>query len=351
MVSEVAQLLKEMSDFYYVYIVGFRLIAGFLTGCAFSLGAGLVFLRNAALFRAPVRKDTPESHQAKNYTPTMGGIIILVSVLGSSLIWCTFTPEVWIFLSCLIGFGLIGLWDDLSKLYYSKGIAEKHKFAAQIFIASLIVFLWYFLLEPSTALSFPFFKELLPHLGLALIPWALFILVGTSNAVNLTDGLDGLAASSLIVSYASFSLICLLAGHSVSAFYLAIPFTPTLEIAVLGSIMVGALIGFLWYNSHPAQLFMGDVGSLPLGSCLALMALMARQELLLPLIGCVFVAETLSVIAQVTSFKLFGKRIFKMAPFHHHFELSGMHEAKITTRCVLITTVLSILTLMLFIYY
>ena len=345
MLSELSGILEEVYALRSLFDIVFRMVAGFLTSFGFSLVAGALFLKRAERFRAPVREDTPETHQAKNYTPTMGGIGILLSVIAASLIWCTLSAEVWIFLGCLGGFGLIGLWDDVFKLHYKKGIPESHKFGAQIIMGAIIVLAWYFIVAPPTAVSVPFFKGVAPKLGIYLIPWAVFILVGASNAVNLTDGLDGLATGSLIISCSTLALICLIAGNYAFTLHLHIPNTNTAEIAVIGGIVVGALMGFLWYNTYPAQLFMGDVGSLPLGAGLALMALMARQELLLPLIGGVFVVETLSVILQVVSFKLFGKRIFLMAPLHHHYELKGLHEAKITTRCVIITLILSIFAL------
>jgi len=196
-----------------------------------------------------------------------------------------------------------------------------------------------------TTISFPFFKSLQPDLGWFFIAWVMFILVGTSNAVNLTDGLDGLAIGSLMPNFATFSIICYLAGHYKIANYLHIPFAGSAEIAVLGSILVGASLGFLWYNAYPAQIFMGDVGSLALGSGLALMAIMAKQELLLPIAGGLFMVETISVMMQVFSFKYLGRRIFKMAPIHHHFELLGWPESKITVRFGIISLILCLLAL------
>jgi len=197
----------------------------------------------------------------------------------------------------------------------------------------------------STELIFPFFKHCRPDLGLFFIPWAVFILVGCSNAVNLTDGLDGLAIGSLLPNFATFTLICYLAGHYGIAHYLQIPFAGTAEIVVIGAILIGASLGFLWYNAYPAQIFMGDVGSLALGAGLALMAIMAKQELLLSISGGLFVLETVSVMVQVLSVRYLGKRIFKMAPIHHHFELLGWPESRITTRFGIISLVLCLLAL------
>ncbi len=347
MIVHLAQWLSSyVHAFHVVQYVSFRLIAGLLTSLALSLVAGAWFLEGADRFRSPVREDTPDSHQAKHNTPTMGGIVIVATTIISSMIWCDLLrPEVWIFLGCLVGFGGIGLCDDWYKIRHKKGIRERHKLVAQIIVGSLVTYAWYVMVAPPTQICVPFFKYFSPALGALLIPWAVFVLVATSNAVNLTDGLDGLAIGSLLVNFGTFSLVCYLAGNALFSLYLHIPFTHTSEIAIIGGILVGASLGFLWYNAYPAQLFMGDVGSLALGSGLALMALMARQELLLPIAGGLFVVETLSVILQVASYKLFNKRLFKMAPIHHHFELLGWPEAKITTRFGIISFVLCLLAL------
>jgi phospho-N-acetylmuramoyl-pentapeptide-transferase len=230
------------------------------------------------------------------------------------------------------------------KIRYKKGIKEKHKFLAQVLVGLIITILWYFLLTPSTEIFIPFVARKIP-IGVFLIPWATYVLIGTSNAVNLTDGLDGLAISSLLLNYGTFGVICYLAGSYEYAQQLSIPFANTSEIALIGAILVGASLGFFWYNTYPAQIFMGDVGSLALGSGLALMALMARQEVLLAIAGGVFVAETVSVMIQVLSYKIFKRRIFRMAPIHHHFELVGWPETHITTRFGIITGLLCLLAL------
>ena len=212
-------------------------------------------------------------------------------------------------------------------------------------MAAIVVFCLVFFTPFSTELVFPFFKHCRPALGLFFIPWAIFILVACSNAVNLTDGLDGLAIGSLLPNFAIFALICYLAGHWGLAHYLQIPFAGTAEIAIMGAILIGSSLGFLWYNAYPAQIFMGDVGSLALGAGLALMAIMAKQELLLPISGGLFMLETVSVIAQVLFVRFRGKRLFKMAPIHHHFELLGWPESRITTRFGIISLVLCLLAL------
>jgi phospho-N-acetylmuramoyl-pentapeptide-transferase len=348
MLYHLSQYLTQYASFFnVVHYVSFRVMAALLTALFLSFIFGSRFIALSARFRSKVREYTPQTHQAKNDTPTMGGLFVLLTALTTILFWCNLLkPEVWIFLACLLGFGAIGFWDDWGKIRYRKGIKESHKLKAQIFVATVIASAWYFVVQPPTEVCVPFFKNIHPELGLFLIPWAVFILIGTSNAVNLTDGLDGLAIGSLILNFSTFATIAYLAGHYTIAHYLHIPFTATAEISVIGGALVGASLGFLWYNTYPAQVFMGDVGSLALGSGLALMALMPRQELLLIIAGGLFVVETLSVIAQVFSYKWFGKRLFKMAPLHHHFELLGWQEAKITIRFGIISLVLCLIALM-----
>ncbi len=326
----------------------FRAIAALLTALFFALIWGGWFIRTwSRFFRAKAREYTPETHKIKDDMPTMGGVFILFTVLITALFWANLAnPLVWVFLVCLFGFGSIGFCDDWFKIRYSKGISAHSKFLAQWSIAALVVGLWIFFCSVQTIVAFPFFKNLTPDIGWLFIPWAMFIIVSCSNAVNLTDGLDGLAIGSLLPNFALYSLIAYLAGNSISAAYLAIPFAGSSEVAVLGSTLIGASLGFLWYNAYPAQIFMGDVGSLALGAGLALMALMAKQELLLAISGGLFVAETLSVILQVFVFKRWKRRIFKMAPMHHHFELLGWPEAKITTRFGIISLILCLIALL-----
>lgn len=348
MLYHLGLFLQNYASFFNVFhYVSVRIIASLLTALVLSFIFGSWFIEQSARFRSAVREYTPSTHQAKHNTPTMGGIFVLLTTLVTALLWCNLScPEVWIFLFCMIGFATIGFWDDWKKIRFRKGIKESHKFRAQLLVGALVAISWYWFVCPPTEICVPFFKNFSPSLGIFLIPWAIFILIGTSNAVNLTDGLDGLAIGSLILNFGTFTIICYLAGNFAFAHYLHIPFTQTAEIAILGATLVGASLGFLWYNTYPAQIFMGDVGSLALGSCLALMALMARQELLLAISGGLFVAETLSVIAQVLSFKYLGKRILRMAPLHHHFELLGWQEAKITMRFGIISFVLCLLALM-----
>lgn len=348
MIYHLSFYLKHYWPFFnVVHYVSVRAVASLLTSLASFLLFGELFMDiSRRFFRSKTRESTPEGHKAKDSMPTMGGVFILAVVLINTLLWCDLSRlQVWIFLVCIIGFGALGFWDDWNKIRKNKGITSGAKFNLQLLVATGVVLALVFGTSISTQAIFPFFKHCTPNLGLFFIPWAVFIIVGCSNAVNLTDGLDGLAIGSLIPNFATFSLICYLAGHYGLAQYLHIPFAGTAEIAIIGTILIGTSLGFLWYNTYPAQIFMGDVGSLALGSGLALMAIMAKQELLLPIAGGLFVLETVSVILQVLSIRYLGKRIFKMAPIHHHFELLGWPESRITTRFGIISFVLCLLTL------
>lgn len=330
------------------HYISFRAMAALLTSLALSFIFGGRFITlSRRLFRSKAREWTPETHRAKDDMPTMGGLFILATVFAACLLWCNLqSAYVWIALFCMAGFGAIGFWDDWSKITKKKGISATLKSRLQIAVA-LTVAVFLYASGISTALTIPLFKSFSPVMGLLFIPWVVFILVAFSNAVNLTDGLDGLAIGSLIINYCTFAIIAYFAGHVVIAQYLHMPYADTSEVAVIAASLVGSSIGFLWYNAYPAQIFMGDVGSLALGSGLALIGIMAKQELLLPLAGGLFVMEVVSVILQVSSFKYLGKRLFKMAPIHHHFELLGWPEAKIVTRFSIITLILCILALML----
>ena len=340
--------LKDTIFFANVFhYISFRAMGALLTALLIALIWGGWFIGSwASFFKSKAREDTPESHRAKDDMPTMGGIFILTTVIVTSLLWADLlNPQVWLMLICLGGFGAIGFADDWKKIRFGKGISARSKFIAQWSVAALVSILLVYAAHTKTIISFPFFKNLNPDVGLLFIPWAMFIIVSCSNAVNLTDGLDGLAIGSLLPNFVLFSVIAYLAGHSMLAGYLRIPFAASAEMAVMGATLIGASLGFLWYNAYPAQIFMGDVGSLALGAGLALMALIAKQELLLIISGGLFVLETVSVILQVFIYKRWKKRIFKMAPIHHHFELLGWPEAKITTRFGIISLVLCLLAL------
>ncbi len=331
-----------------LHYVSVRAIASLLTALGLSFIFGPAFIRwSTGWARTEARESTPEHHREKDGMPTMGGLFVLAVVLGTSLLWADFLrPQIWVFLSCLCGFGLIGAWDDWSKIVYGRGISAVGKFIFQLCVAGFVTLAWLTYGHAATTVSIPFFKNLNPDLGTLFIPWAMLVIIATSNGVNLMDGLDGLAIGSLISNFATFSIICYLAGHYLFAVYLHIPFAASAELTVMGMTLVGASLGFLWYNSYPAQIFMGDVGSLALGAGLGLMALMCKQELILPISGGLFALETLSVIGQVLSFRLRGKRLFKMAPIHHHFELLGWPESKITVRFGIISLILCLFALM-----
>lgn len=294
------------------------LLTSFITALCLSLISGYVFIAYYKhLFESLVRDYVPERHKAKNNTPTMGGLLILGAIFVTSLFCADFSSSTtWIMLLCLLGFGAIGAYDDWCKITGIRGIKARAKFLLQCTMACLVICSWLWFSDGTSILHIPYFDYTLLVHPLIFMVWAVFVIVAMSNAVNLTDGLDGLAIGSLIPNFVLFSVLCYYAGHQ--------------ELCVVGSSILGACLGFLWYNIHPARMFMGDVGSLSLGAGLACMALMIQQELLLLLSGIIFVTEVLSVIMQVLSYKLRSKRIFRMAPIHHHFELSGWKETQIT---------------------
>ncbi|RMH80106.1 MAG: phospho-N-acetylmuramoyl-pentapeptide-transferase [Acidobacteria bacterium] len=295
-----------------------------------------------------IREYTPEGHEVKKYVPTMGGLIVVLSVLVSSLFLMRLDlTYFWIITFCVLGFALIGFWDDFTKLKNKKGISGRVKFSAQVITATLTALFIYLFTDVGTRIYFPLFKNLQIDLGLLYIPFAVLVIVGASNAVNLTDGLDGLAVGPIMTTAASLGIIAYVVGHGPLSRYLNIPYVPYAgDLTVLCFAIVGAGLGFLWFNAFPAQLFMGDVGALSLGACLGVTALISKSELLLPIAGGIFVFETLSVILQVLYFRLTkGKRLFRMAPFHHHLELSGLPEPKIVVRMWIVSILLGVLAL------
>ncbi|SHK40235.1 phospho-N-acetylmuramoyl-pentapeptide-transferase [Thermocrinis minervae] len=299
------------------------------------------------LFKGYVREYTPEGHVIKRYVPTMGGFVILLSILVSSLLLMRLDLiYFWIITFCMVGFALIGFLDDYVKLKNKKGISAKLKFSLQMVVATVTALFIYFFTDVGTKLYFPVFKNLQVDLGLFYIPFCVFVIVATSNAVNLTDGLDGLAIGPVMTTAGALGVVSYAVGHATLSKYLNIPYVPYAgDLTVLCFAIVGAGLGFLWFNAYPAQLFMGDVGALSLGATLGVIAVVSKSELLLPIAGGVFVFETLSVILQVAYFKLTkGKRLFKMAPFHHHLELSGIPEPKIVVRMWIISFLLAVLT-------
>ena len=296
-----------------------------------------------------IREDTPERHRAKAGTPTMGGILILFAILLSTLLWGNLKNRyVWVIIIATAGLGLIGLWDDWRKLRTRKGISAGQKFGAQILLIALLLGSLYFFPPSgfSTALAVPFFKGWLIPLGWLWLAFALLVIVGASNAVNLTDGLDGLAVGPVIMAGGAFAVIAYLTGNFKAADYLQILNVKGAgELTVFCGALVGAAMGFLWFNSYPAQVFMGDVGSLALGGAIGTLAVLTKAELLLPLIGGLYVVEAGSVIIQVAAFKLTGRRVFRMAPLHHHYELTGWPEPKIIVRFWIISFALALLAL------
>lgn len=305
-------------------------------------------------FGQQIRSDGPESHKAKAGTPTMGGILIVVGTLVPTLLWSDLTNRnIWILVFATLAFGAIGFADDYIKIVKKRslGLTALEKLGWQIAAALTIGLGLYLssLVDPesfSTRVVFPFFKRLQPELGLLYVAFACVLLVGYTNAVNLTDGLDGLAIGATLISAAALTGLAYLTGHRIFATYLDLLFQPSAgEVTVFCGALTGAAMGFLWWNCYPAQVFMGDVGSLALGGALGTVAILIKQELLLIPIGGLFVIEALSVIVQVGSFKFTGKRVFRMAPLHHHFELIGWKETQVVTRFWIVAFIFALMSL------
>lgn len=331
--------------------VTFRAILGLLTALMFSLWWGPKLIERLQLMQIGqvVRNDGPESHFSKRGTPTMGGLMILGAIFISVLLWGDLGSRyVWVMLFVLGSFGMIGFIDDYRKVVRkdTKGLIARWKYILQSLAALIIAFFLYTTASNpgETQLVVPFFKDVMPQLGAVFIVLAYFTIVGSSNAVNLTDGLDGLAIMPTVMVAAAFALIAYLSGHAQFANYLHIPHLPgSGELVIVCTAIVGAGLGFLWFNTYPAQVFMGDVGSLSLGAALGEIAVLVRQEILLVIMGGVFVMETVSVILQVGSYKLRGQRIFRMAPIHHHYELKGWPEPRVIVRFWIISIFLVLL--------
>lgn len=335
----------------------FRYIT-FRTGAALITSAFVVFLLGPRIIAAlkirqgrgqPIRADGPESHFVKAGTPTMGGLMILTGVLVSSLIWANLSSVyVWVVLIVTIGFGAIGFYDDYLKVtkQSDKGFSGKVRLMLEFAIAMVACFAIMQAGEApfSASLTFPFFKDILLNLGWFFIPFGAFVIVSAGNAVNLTDGLDGLAIVPVMIAAASFGMIAYLSGNAIFSNYLQIHFVPgTGEVAVLCGAIIGAGLGFLWFNAPPAAIFMGDTGSLALGGMIGATAVATKHEIVLVIIGGLFVMEALSVIIQVASFKLTGKRVFRMAPIHHHFEKKGWTESQVVIRFWIISVMLALI--------
>ena len=326
----------------------FRSIYAMITALVvcFILGPMIIRKLESLQARQVIRTDGPESHLQKQGTPTMGGVIILAAIVIPTLLWADLTNQyIWITLLITIGYGLIGFVDDYKKIVKknTKGLSARQKMFWQVTLAGAVAVFLYLKADFSTQLYFPLFKNFHPDLWFWFIPFATLVIVGASNAVNLTDGLDGLAIGPVTINAGTYMLFSYIAGHAALSAYLQIPrVVGAGELAVLCGSMVGAGLGFLWYNSYPAEVFMGDVGSLSLGGALGTIAVLTKQEILLVIVGGVFVVEALSVIFQVGSYKYRGKRIFRMAPIHHHFELKGVAEPKIIVRFWIITIILAL---------
>ncbi len=314
------------------------------------LGPALIRMLRAWNVKQFIREEGPKGHQVKAGTPTMGGLLVLSSVTAATLLCIRWdTPGYWALLLATLAFGGIGFLDDYLKMKRRKneGLSSKQKFLLQV-VAGLCVAMYLYSEARAgrydLSLTVPFFKNVHPNLGLFFIPFAVAVVVGSSNAVNLTDGLDGLAIGCTLIAAATYAILTYAAGNAVIAGYLDIPNVKgTGELAIFAAALVGACLGFLWFNAHPAQVFMGDVGSLSLGAAIGTLALMIKEELLLVVVGGLFVVEALSVILQVASYKSRKKRIFRCAPLHHHFELGGWAETQVVVRFWIVAILFSLL--------
>jgi phospho-N-acetylmuramoyl-pentapeptide-transferase len=354
------ELLPPLAQYFGVLnvtrYITFRTAAASLTALAISLLLGPWMIRRLREFQIGqvIRQEGPQSHRAKAGTPTMGGLLILSSALVPTLLWADLAnPFIWIAVLATLGFGTVGFIDDFLKVTRGShhGLRPRHKMAGQILIGLGVGVAVLVLAQQNpplynTRLIFPFFKNLIPDLGLMYVPFAAFVLVAWSNAVNLTDGLDGLAISTFAVSATALTALAYVTGHREMAEYLLlVRFAPAGELTIFCGALVGASLGFLWYNSYPAEIFMGDVGSLALGGALGTVAILIKQELLLVIVGGIFVLEAASVVIQVASFRLTGRRVFRMAPLHHHFELLGWSEPKVIARFLIMAIIFALFSL------
>ncbi len=345
---DLAESYSALNVFRYIT---FRSFLAFFTAFAVCIAIGPGFIRRLVRrqMKQSIRDDGPQSHQKKAGTPTMGGLMMIAGLVVSCLFWIDVTnPLVLSVLFVTFGFAAIGFWDDYQKVAQrnSKGLSGKFRLLLEFSISGAT--LWCLVSSGylSTSLHVPFLKNVVFDLGYAYIPFGCLVIVGCANAVNLTDGLDGLAVGPVIVNAMTFMIFAYVAGHFKIAEYLTIPYIEGAgELTPLAGAVVAAGLGFLWFNTYPAQVFMGDIGSLALGGFLGAMSVLTKNELLMVLLGGVFVVEALSVITQVASFKLTGKRVFRMAPIHHHFELKGLQENKIIVRFWIISILLAVLSL------
>jgi phospho-N-acetylmuramoyl-pentapeptide-transferase len=335
--------------------ITFRVGASILTALFFSLIFGQFIINKLTLAQPdgqPIRKDGPEAHIIKKAgTPTMGGVLIILSVLISSILWADLQNDfLWIGLISLVIFGVIGFVDDYKKIKSnsSNGLKAITRIILQLFFALIISLMILNIIDDQidTSIAFPFFKNLIINFGYFYLIISIFIIVGSANAVNLTDGLDGLAIVPVMIVAMTFAFIAYVSGNIVFSDYLLINYIPgTGELSILCGALIGSALGFLWFNAPPAKVFMGDTGSLALGASIGSIAIMVKHEIVLAIAGGLFVLETLSVVIQVISFKLTGKRVFMMAPLHHHFEKKGWAESTIVIRFWIITIVLALISL------
>jgi len=347
-------LIASLNDYLHIPGIGvfryitFRTLAAMITSAMIVFLFGPRFIASLKVRQGhgqPIRADGPQTHLKKSGTPTMGGLMILGGMLISVFFWGNFrNVYFWVVVVVTVGFGAIGFYDDYLKvtLQTDKGFSGKARLGLEFLIAALAGLI--IMLTGTADLGFPFIKEYLLNLGWFFVPFAAFVIVGTGNAVNFTDGLDGLAIVPVMVAGLSFALIAYLSGNSIFADYLQIPFVPgTGELTVVVGAVVGAGLGFLWFNAPPAAIFMGDTGSLALGGLLGTIAVATKHEIVLAVIGGLFVMEALSVIIQVASYKMTGKRVFLMAPIHHHFEKKGWTESQVVIRFWIISIILALI--------
>ena len=345
--------LSDGGDFFNLFrYITFRAGGAFFTALIFGFifGQPLIdFLRRKQTNGQPIRDDGPQSHFAKAGTPTMGGLLILSAILVSTLLWARpDSPYVWIVLAVTLGFGLIGFADDYAKVtrQTSKGVSSRIRFGIGLLIAAAaaIASAWFHPAPLANTLALPFFKTLLINLGIFFVPFSMIVIVGAANAVNLTDGLDGLAVMPVMIAAAAFGIISYFVGNANFSDYLGLNFVPgTGEIVIFCAALIGGGLGFLWYNAPPAAVFMGDTGSLALGGALGAIAVATKHEIVLAIVGGLFVVEALSVIIQVLHFKRTGRRVFLMAPIHHHFEKKGWAEPQIVIRFWIISLILALI--------
>jgi len=345
-------LRAEWSAFNVFRYITFRTAMAIITAMivSFLLGPRLIESLRRFQIGQEIREEGPKSHQSKRGTPTMGGILIIASVVPATLLWADLrNPFVWIACVSMIAFGAIGFWDDYMKVArkHNLGLTARGKLVLQVSLSLAVGgLLCYMAYEGlfSTQLTFPFFKKPAVFLGLFFPLFVALVLTGAANAVNLTDGLDGLAIGSFLVASVAFTLLAYAAGNAIVADYLSIAFVKGAgELTIFCGALLGASLGFLWFNAHPAEIFMGDVGSMALGGALGTIAILIKQEFLLVIVGGLFVAEALSVIVQVASFKTRGKRVFRMAPIHHHFEETGWSETKVVIRFWIIAIIFALM--------